>query len=178
MRGWLLEGCACLMAAAHSINQFKKVKKMNRFIPSSIVLFAVLMTGCATSQNVTLGQLSAPQSLSSAALVPQEGNSSDMNENMRAAMLSQGLAPQAALPAGTRKSTEVDALVSYTDSWRWDLVMYLRSLTINIFDARSGNLLAMGRWDNSAMHTFPDSKLVTQNLMAEMLGKVKANTAQ
>jgi hypothetical protein len=151
---------------------------MNRFIPSSIVLFAVLMTGCATSQNVTLGQLSAPESLSSAALVPQEGNSSDMNENMRTAMLALGLTPQSSLPAGTRKSQDVDALVSYTDSWRWDLVMYLRSLTINIFDARTGNLLAMGRWDNSAMHGFSDSRLVTQNLMAEMLGKVKASKAQ
>ena len=148
---------------------------MNRFFLSLAVLICALMTGCATSQNVTLAQIAAPKPIATAALIPQEGNSVDMDANVRAALLAQGVAPQAALPAGTRKSADVDAIVSYSDVWRWDVVMYLRTLTIDIFDASSGNLLAMGRWDNSALHGFQDSKLVTSDLMSEMFAKLKAS---
>ena len=54
--------------------------------------------------------------------------------------------------------------------------MYLKSITINVSDAASGNLLAMGRWDNSAFHGFQDAKQVTGDLMAEMFAKLKTST--
>jgi hypothetical protein len=101
-----------------------------------------------------------------------------MDTNIRSALMAQGVTPQAALPAGTRKNADVDALVSYTAVWRWDLVMYLRTLTINISDAATGNLLAMARWDNSAFHGFQDAKQVTSDLVADMFGKLKVGKAQ
>jgi hypothetical protein len=114
------------------------------------------MTGCATSQ---------------------DGNSAVMDTNLQAALMAQGVTPKTALPALTRKSAEVDAIVTYTDVWRWDVVMYLKSITINVTDAASGNLLAMGRWDNSAFHGFQDAKQVTGDLMAEMFVKLKSGKA-
>jgi hypothetical protein len=146
---------------------------MTRLLLSSAVLFCTLMTGCATSQNVTLAQGSPAKPITTAALVPQDGNSAVMNTHLQAALMAQGVTPKTTLPASTRKSTEVDAIVTYTDVWRWDLVMYLKSITINVTDAASGNLLAMGRWDNSAFHGFQDAKQVTGDLMTEIFAKLK-----
>ena len=150
---------------------------MTRLLLSSAVLFCALMTGCATSQNVTLAQGSPAKPITTAALVPQDGNSPVMDTNLQAALMAQGVTPKTALPALTRKSTEVDAIVTYTDVWRWDVIMYLKSITINVSDAASGNLLAMGRWDNSAFHRFQDAKQVTSDLMAEMFSKLKSGRA-
>ncbi|WP_279432869.1 hypothetical protein [Luteimonas arsenica] len=44
----------------------------------------------------------------------------------------------------------MDGIVSYVDVWRWDIVMYLHSVAIKIFDARSGDLLVTGDWKNQA----------------------------
>lgn len=141
----------------------------------ALALFSIaLTTGCATSQNVTLAQLNGVKQLSTAALVPSDGNSPEMDAAIKSALLSQGVAPKASLPSGTRKSPEVDVIVDYTDQWRWDLVMYLRGVTINMYDAETGNMLANGRWDNSALHGFQDYKVVVNGLIDEMLMKVKA----
>ncbi|MBA4329339.1 MAG: hypothetical protein C0428_14005 [Polaromonas sp.] len=150
---------------------------MTRLLLSSLLAFSALATGCATSQNVTVGQLAPARSISTAALVPQDGNSAAMDNNVRGALMAQGVTAQGNLPAGTRKSSNVDAIVSYTDVWRWDVAMYLRSMTINVFDATSGNLLAMGRWDNSAFHGFQDAGQVTKDLMTEVFSKIKASKA-
>ena len=151
---------------------------MTRLLSSSAVLFCALMTGCATSQNVTLAQGSPSKPITTAALVPQDGNSPVMDTNLQAALVAQGVTPKIALPASTRKSAEVDAIVTYTDVWRWDLIMYLKSITINVSDAASGNLLAMGRWDNSAFHGFQDAEQVTSDLVAEMFAKLKSSKSQ
>ena len=148
---------------------------MTRLLLLSAVLFSALMTGCATSQNVTLAQAAPAKPITTAALVPQDGNSPAMDTNLQAALVAQGVTPKTALPVSTRKSTDVDAIVTYTDVWRWDLIMYLKSITINVSDAASGNLLVMGRWDNSAFHGFQDAKQVTSELMSEMLAKLKAS---
>ena len=151
---------------------------MTRLLSSSAVLFCALMTGCATSQNVTMAQGLPSKPITTAALVPQDGNSPVMDTNLQAALVAQGVTPKIALPASTRKSAEVDAIVTYTDVWRWDLIMYLKSITINVSDAASGNLLAMGRWDNSAFHGFQDAEQVTSDLVAEMFAKLKSSKSQ
>ena len=151
---------------------------MTRLLISFAVLFCTFMTGCATSQNVTLTQSSPFKPITTAALVPQDGNSSVMDTNLQAALMTQGVTPKTALPATTRKSAEVDAIVTYTDVWRWDVIMYLKSITINVSDAASGNLLAMGRWDNSAFHGFQDAKQITSDLVTEMFAKLKVGKSQ
>ena len=151
---------------------------MTRLLISSAVLFCAFMTGCATSQNVTLAQVAPSKPITTAALVPQDGNSPVMDTHLQAALMTQGVTPKAALPASTRKSAEVDAIVTYTDVWRWDVIMYLKSITINVSDAVSGNLLAMGRWDNSAFHGFQDARQVTSELVAEMFAKLKVGKSQ
>ena len=147
---------------------------MHRPVVAIALSILALMTGCATSQNVSLAQMSGTKTLATVALVQADGNSADMDNAIKSAFSAQGVAPKQALPAGTRKSSEVDVIVDYTDQWRWDIVMYLRWVAINMYDADTGNLLANARWDNSAFHGFQDYKAVVKNLVDDMVAKVKA----
>jgi len=141
---------------------------------SLLVLSLVVMTGCATRQEVLLAKAQPTKTVATVARVPDEGNSSTMDLHLEQALVAEGLQVRGALPAGTRKSGEVDAIVSYVDVWRWDLVMYLHSLNVKIFDAASGDLLVTGQWRDSAFHGFRDAKLVTQQLVSELLAKLRA----
>ena len=99
-----------------------------------------------------------------------------MDTNLEAAVTKNGLSLKAKLPAGTGKSKDADALISYVDVWRWDIVMYMKNLTVKLHDAESGDLLAIGEWSDSALHGFRDARLVMEGLVAEVLAKVKAST--
>ena len=147
------------------------MRKMMMAVSLAAVAFT---TGCATSQNVNLAQVSGGRPVSTVAMVPSEGNSADMDAAVKDALVNQGLTAKAPLPAGTRKSADVDMIVSYTDQWRWDLAMYLRWVNIEMYDAETGNLLATARWENSAFHGFQDYKTVVKGLVDDMMVKIKS----
>jgi hypothetical protein len=169
----LLPDCPAVNLPSESLEE-RHIMKMNISL-SSLILIVVLaaLTGCATSQNVTVGQLMPQQKLSSAALVPQDGNSPEMSSQIQQQLLAYGITPKPPLPAGTRQSNDVDLIITYSDSWRWDLAMYLKSLTINIFDGPTGNLLVTGRWENSTFHGFQNSRDVIKQLLDDVYGKLK-----
>ena len=118
--------------------------------------------------------MSGGRPIATVAMAPSEGNSADMDAAINAALVNQGLVAEPPLPAGTRKSADADMVVSYTDQWRWDLVMYLRWVNIEMYDSDSGNLLATARWENSAFHGFQDYKTVVKGLIDDMMAKIKA----
>jgi len=132
------------------------------------------LTGCSSTQQVTLAKQSIPNHVMTVSQVKQEDNSKDMDANLIQAVNSSGLQMKGSLPQGTAKSKDVDALISYQDTWRWDLVMYLKSVSVNLYDAKTGDLLVIGSWENSALHSFPDSGQVVRNLLNEMVNKVRA----
>lgn len=140
--------------------------------------FVVALTGCATSKNVTLGQASGIRPIAKVAMSTEDGNSTAMDANFRDALIAQGVAPAGAVPRGARTSSEADAVLSYVDVWRWDLVMYLKSIDVHMFDAQSGNLLVTGRWEDSPLHGFRDAKEIVRDLVADMFTKVKPGSAQ
>ena len=146
---------------------------MNIKLLIGFIACSAALSGCATSQRVTLAQTSAPH-ISTVAIVVQDGNSPEMNASIEQALVANKIMPKQTLPSGTRKSSEVDAIVTYTDVWHWDLVMYLKNLTVNLFDARSGNLIVTGRWDNSALHGFQSSNEVVRALVDELVVKAKS----
>ena len=147
-------------------------------IPGSILaLFAAFaLVGCATTQEVTLAKSAPTKPIVTIAQVPKADNSEDMDAHLAAALLKEGMTLEARLPAGTRKSARVDAIVSYSDVWRWDVAMYLKSLSIQIHDAQSGLLLASGEWKESALHGFRDAGEVVRNLVHEVFAKLNAAT--
>ncbi len=112
------------------------------------------------------------------AQVPEADNSPQMNGYLEVALQKEGISLKVPLPAGTRKSSDVDAIVSYVDVWRWDLVMYLKGLTVRLYDAETGDLLVTGQWDDSTLHAFRDAKGAMQGVVSEMLAKLRAATKE
>jgi hypothetical protein len=141
-------------------------------------LLLMSLAGCSTTQEVLLARAVPDKSIESVAQVPADGNSSEMDDHLTRALQLEGVSVKAPLPAGARKAADVDAIISYTDVWRWDLVMYLKSISIRMFDARSGDLLVSGEWNDSALHGFRDPRQVVEQLVREMFAKLRANTAQ
>jgi hypothetical protein len=45
--------------------------------------------------------------------------------------------------------------------------MYLRWVSIDMYDSETGNLLATARWENSMFHGFQDYKTVVKGLVDE-----------
>ncbi|MGY1457898.1 hypothetical protein ACW5F0_04515 [Luteimonas sp. A534] len=146
---------------------------MKQTMRGAALAAALFLSACATHQDVLLAK-SAPPAIVSVAQAPAEGNSAEMDVAVRNALLANGFTVQAPLPAGTRTSDGVDAIVSYVDVWRWDIVMYLQSVAVKLFDAKSGDLLIAGDWKNSAFHGFQDEARVIQDLIGEMTAKLRA----
>lgn len=136
---------------------------------------ALLLGGCSTSSSVQLAKLNPPPVVT-IAQKPDSGNSPEMDAFLQSALVKEGYTVRAPLPEGTRKSDEVDAIISYVDVWRWDIVMYLQSIAIKMFDARTGDLLVTGDWKNSAMHGYHGDGEIVGQLVGEMSGKLKAAT--
>ena len=143
----------------------------------SLLLSAAMigaLSACATSQQVTLAKQNVPATMRSVAQIHQADNSADMDQNLQHAVLNAGLQLKPVQAEGTTRSAGSDALISYRDVWRWDVVMYLQAVSINLFDARSGDLLVSGTWQNSALHGYPNSGKVVDDLVKAMVDKVHA----
>lgn len=143
-----------------------------------LLLAAVLASGCSTSQQVRLAKMSPHPPIATVAQSPQDGNSPEMNKHLSDALRDEGLTVKAPLPAGTRSSPGVDAIVSYVDVWRWDMTMYMKSLSVQLYDARTGDLLATGDWSDSAMHGFRDAKDIVKGVVAEMVATLRGAVAR
>jgi hypothetical protein len=94
-------------------------------------------------------------------------------------LFSVALTLRSKLPAGTTTAKDIDALVSYVDIWRWDVVMYMKNLTIRVNDAATGDLIAMAEWTESHFHQFRgDSgvKAVVEKLVADLMEKIRTPT--
>ncbi len=138
-----------------------------------ILALIVVLSGCLEKRVVTLGQLGPPPKIATAAFIPQEGNSPEMDSYIQQQLLSYGVILKVPLPAGTRWSQDVDAIVVYSDVWSWDIVMYLKALTIKIFHGPTGKLLVTGRWDSAVFHEIPFStpQEVIKELLDDMFSK-------
>jgi hypothetical protein len=67
---------------------------------------------------------------------------------------------------GTQAPTGVDALVTYTDKWMWDITMYMLELTIQVRDPKTDYPLATGH----SLHTS-----LTRKSPPEMVDEVVGN---
>jgi len=54
--------------------------------------------------------------------------------------------------------------------------MYLQSISINLYDAKSGQLLVSGRWRDSFFHAFNRGEAISKELIAEMFSKLQPAT--
>ena len=96
-----------------------------------------------------------------------------MDASIQRALMSHNLRVTAA-PEG--QAADADLLVRYTANWKWDIVMYLRALDIQVYDGQNGTLLGSGVWKNSALHGYHDRDKVVKNVVDELMLKLKAQS--
>jgi hypothetical protein len=149
---------------------------MKKFIFAVCVGAASLLMGCGGSQSVIRTNTPSPEIIKTAALSPLAGNSPEVDSYIAEALLIQGVSANPPLPAGTRKSNDVDAIVTYLDVWKWDMAMFLKSISISFYDARTGALLVTGKWSDSFFHGYHRGESVSKDLIAEMLAKLGSKT--
>jgi len=144
-----------------------------------VALVVAFASGCSTTQDISLAKVTYTKKINSVAQVAQDGNSQQMDGNLEAALAKEGLALRSKLPAGTATAKDVDALISYIDTWRWDIVMYMKKLTIRLNDAETGDLLAVGQWTESHFHQFRGEggvKAVMEKMITDLMAKVRASS--
>ncbi len=61
--------------------------------------------------------------------------------------------------------------VKLSDSWRWDLAMYLSELSVVFADADTGALMAQADYRNAHAHGWPAPSLVVEKLFQELDAK-------
>ncbi|MFL9959360.1 hypothetical protein PQR65_38955 [Paraburkholderia nemoris] len=132
----------------------------------------VVLPGCSTTQSVTAGPQAKGSPMTTACFTAHGGKSGDMDAAIQRNLENHGVSVSVA-PA----CDKADMNVAYTESWFWDIVMYLRSMDIRFYKAPSGGLIASGHWKNSALHQFPNADGVVQDLMDDMFKQAGAPSA-
>lgn len=135
----------------------------------------LFLTGCGGNITVTRTSAKAPEQIRSVSFAAQSGNSTEVSSYISEALASQGVATGSITPRQAFKSNDVDAIVSYVDVWRWDIVTYLKSIAISLYNAKTGELLVTGRWSDSLFHTYFRGDSVSKNLINEMFAKLQLN---
>jgi hypothetical protein len=136
-----------------------------------VVAILAVALGCATSRQVIVNPSAQGRSFRSAHLVIHGEPSDDVDASIQRELLLRGLA----VTAGSEEDQPADAdlLVRYVDDWKWDLVMYLKRLDLQIYDGQAGNtLLASATWKNSALHGYHGLDKVVAKLVDETFTKI------
>jgi hypothetical protein len=142
-----------------------------RFLLGTLLaLFAWATVGCSTSSNVVVNPGSSIVA-KSAYVVLHAGNSSDMDAHIQRELMAHGIRVTA---GAEMQKPDADIIVRYSDSWRWDLTMYLKTLDVQVYDASSGTLIASGSWKNSALHGYHGAEGVVKEVFDQIFAKLKA----
>ena len=130
------------------------------------------LAGCATTTRIDVTPRAFSTPAHTAYLVVHGGSSSDVDNDIRRALLQRGLSETEGTDDAILNKN-VDLVVKYDDHWRWDLTMYLLSIDIELFDGKTGSLIATSSWNNSAFHRFPNAEDVVDDLVNQTFDKMK-----
>jgi len=146
---------------------------MRFFLIGCISIVALSLAGCGGTTTVTRTSAKVPEQIRTAAFSPQAGNSAEVTGYISDALASKGVATGTSAAIQGHKSSNVDTVVSYVDVWRWDIVTYLKSIAISLYNAKTGELLVTGRWTDSLLHTYFRGDSVSRDLINQMFEKLE-----
>jgi len=129
------------------------------------------VAGCATTTRIDVVSRESRAPVHTVYLVVHGGSSSDVDDDVRRALLHRGFSETEGTD-DTIQNKNVDLVVKYDDHWTWDLTMYLRSIDIELFDGKTGSLVAESSWQNSAFHRFPNAGDVVDDLVNQTFDKI------
>lgn len=136
-----------------------------------LLVLTAALSGCATSSDIVVNPGHADTQYRSAYLVAHGDRSSDVDAAIQRELLRRGLAVSAGADGKHPETAEL--IVKYADDWNWDLTMYLESLDIQVYDAKTGVLVATANWKNSAMHGFHGLDKVVKQLLDGIAKRMK-----
>jgi len=136
----------------------------------------LLLVGCASTTSMVVDPGSRVPQYDSAYVVKHGGNSSDMDDALTTALLKQHLNVKSGNKAPV--SSMQQYIVTYSDHWYWDLVMYLKAVSISIKNGTNHNIIAQGSWENSFLHSYPDVNEVMENLVHKLFQKIRLKSAE
>ncbi|UYL10463.1 hypothetical protein B9G69_007705 [Bdellovibrio sp. SKB1291214] len=136
--------------------------------------FVFSLVGCAGTYQMKASDSLSSYNAKTVHVINQGGNSKDMDDHVARALIARGFKVSDGLPTQTVPKT--DLLVKYTDSWFWDVTMYLKAVEVTFYD-RNGNILASGEYNNHPFfHGYPEESEVVQKIIdgiVEQMGKAK-----
>jgi hypothetical protein len=130
-------------------------------------IFCLSLVGCSTTSGVLVNHAAAQTAYSTVYVVVHGGASADMDALVQKELLRHDLNVLSGSDGAAPASAQL--IVKYADDWKWDLKMYLSTLDIMAFDAKSGVLLATGSWKNSTFHGYYSEDKVVSNVMTQTL---------
>ena len=151
---------------------------MQKYSVCLITCLLVFLGGCGGAQTVSRTKAPSPEQVRAVGFSPESGNSPEVDSYKSDALRLQGVETNPKIPANTRTAADSDAVLTYVDLWRWDMAMYLQSITINLYNAKTGDLLVSGRWRDSFLHAFNRGETISKELLAEMFSKIGAAKAK
>jgi hypothetical protein len=144
------------------------MSRVSRLFCVVVVAFGCL--SCSTTQDIVVNPSSVGHPFHSAYLVAHGDKSSDVDAAIQRDLFRRGITVASGAEGKQPDTSEV--IVKYNDEWSWDMSMYLKALDIQIYDAKSGSLLASAGWKNSAMHGFYGLDSVVRDLVGGVLRKL------
>jgi hypothetical protein len=126
---------------------------------------ALFLVSCGGSYNIK-GSANGREYRPQVAYVENtDGKSADMDAHLQRALMSKGLK----ISANATEPT--DLVVKYTDKWQWDLAMYLNAVHITFYD-KIGNIIAVGSYENSFWHEWPNAGETVQKVIDGMFAEL------
>lgn len=142
-------------------------------------LFAIsliaLSSACAVKKEVIVGAGAIGTHHSAALLAAADGNSPAMDAIFQSELKARGFNSVQGAPAGTKQAANVDVIVEYVDVWRWDLSMYLESISVRFYDPRNGGVIAVANWGqkDQMFHSYPKPEDVVREVLSDVFAKVR-----
>ena len=62
------------------------------------------------------------------------------------------------------ESDRSDFVARYSDTWRWNVLMYLSRLEFSLTERKSGQIQAQGTYRNAAVQSYPSAKKVVAGI--------------
>jgi len=114
---------------------------MNTLKKIVVLMFvAGLFAGCANRATATLDPSADLSGIETIHVLRHAKDKNNVNELIADKLRTKGYI----VTTSEEKRTDVDAVVTYTDKWMWDITMYLLELTINFRDPKNDYPLASG----------------------------------
>jgi len=134
-----------------------------------VVLTTLLTTGCHTVYPAKVVDTAQLGNSKQVYLVVSANKDRGFRKEIERNLTTRGFVVTAGAMADMPATAEL--YVTYDDRWAWDMAMYPAQVKIEIYDAKTKQLLGSDEFKNSYFHTFPDPPEITDELLGRIFGE-------